>query len=150
MGFKQAVLATEALSDAYRPGLQALRNVDHAKIQCADPRSLTGSVNLDEALSQSHPNDPRWDYGIGLRKRGRSEHVIWIEVHPASSRHVQEVLSKLSWLRQWLVSSAPLLSRIPAAYVWLASGKVALSRGSPQRRRLAAAGIHFAGRRYGL
>lgn len=148
MKFQHAVVGTEGLRDAYRPGLRALRRLDRGRIRCASPRNLTGSVNLDEALSQSHPNDPRWDYGIGTRKPQHSEIAVWIEVHPASSHHIQGVLAKLAWLKRWLVSSAPRLNRMPKKYVWVASGSVRLPRHSQQRRRLAAQGIHFAGRQY--
>ena len=150
MAFRDAVLATDGLNDAYHPGLQALRSVDRQRITCARPRDLTGSVNLDAALSDALPNDPRWDYGVGVSKRQHSESVVWIEVHPASSRHIQAVLRKFSWLRQWLAGSAPLLNRMPAKFVWVASGRVAIPANTPQRRRLSASGIHFAGRHYEL
>lgn len=110
---------------------------------------MCGSVNLDEALSGSHSQERRWDYGIGI-PGSPGESVVWIEVHPASSRHVRDVLDKLSWLKGWLDSSAPRLRELPAKYVWVASGKVAIPRNSPQRRRLSARGLHFAGRRYEL
>ena len=150
MTFRDAVTGTNGLTHAYRDGLQALKATDRPRIRCADPRKLTGSVDLDHALSDSHPNDPRWDYGIGVRNRRRSEVVIWVEVHPASSRHIQNVLDKLSWLRRWLASSAPLLDQLPRRFVWVASGKVALPRDSQQRRRLAAEGISLIGQRLSL
>ena len=146
MGFQEAVVATEGLTNAYQRGLQALRRADRDRIRSSRPRNLTGSVNLDEALSETRPNDPRWDYGIGVRKARHSEVVVWIEVHPASSHHIQDVLDKLAWLKQWFVASAPRLNRMPKKYVWVASGSVHLPR--HQRRRLAAQGIHFAGRQY--
>jgi len=145
MGFRIAVADTAALKDVYREGLQALKNVDKARIYCAAPRNLTGSVDLEKALAKSHPNDPRWDYGIGIHKAHHPELVFWVEVHPATSRGADEVCKKRSWLTQWLESSAPLLSRMAARYVWVASGKVALPRNSPQRRRIAANGIQFVG-----
>lgn len=146
MHFRKAVAATEALQDAYREGLQALKRADRERIRCDNPRDLTGSVNLDEALATSLPNDPRWDYGIAVRKRKGGEHVIWLEVHPATSRGAEEVRRKHSWLVEWLKSSAPLLKRMTGRYVWVASGRVAIPLHSPHMRRLAAQGIHFARR----
>ena len=105
------------------------------------------SVDLDGALRDLHPNDPRWDYGIGVRKTKNSDRVIWIEVHPASSSHIQDVLKKLEWLKEWLGSSAPRLKTISTDYVWIASGEVSISTNSPQRRKLAAKGIRFVGNR---
>jgi len=149
MSFKNAVRMTPGLEDAYRRGLQALRRTDRNRVCCGEARHVCGSVNLDEALSGSHSQERRWDYGIGI-PGSPGESVVWIEVHPASSRHVRDVLDKLSWLKGWLDSSAPRLRELPAKYVWVASGKVAIPRNSPQRRRLSARGLHFAGRWYEL
>jgi len=146
MHFRKAVAATEALQEAYREGLHALKRADRERIRCDNPRDLTGSVNLDEALAASHPKDPRWDYGIAVRKGRGAEHVVWVEVHAATSHGAAAVCRKHSWLMEWLESSAPLLRAMTGVCVWVASGKVAIPPHSPHRRRLAAQGIRFAGR----
>jgi hypothetical protein len=143
MSFRQAVAATAGLENAYRPGLRALRNEHRSRIACADSRRLTGSVNLDEALAESRPNDPRWDYGIGVRRARRSEHVVWVEVHPAATSNVKDVMKKLAWLKNWLRDSAPRLNRMPAEYVWVASGRVRIPAHAPQSRQLAQSGIRL-------
>jgi len=147
MHFKDAVAGTAGLAEAYSPGLQALKRTDRQRINCENTRNLAGSIDLDGTLSDSYANAPRWDYGIGVRSSRRSDTATWIEVHPASSRHVQDVLNKLAWLKCWLESSAPLLKQITSEYVWIASGSVHLPANSPQRRRLSAQGIRFAGTR---
>lgn len=152
MHFKKAVEKTKSLADAYRPGLQALKDVDRRRIECENTQILAGSVDLDGALVDSHPEDPRWDYGIGICKGRNPDRVIWVEVHPASSTHIQDMLNKLDWLKRWLAASAPLLKKMTdekkeKTYVWVASGRVHLLPNSPQRRKLAARGIHFAGSR---
>jgi hypothetical protein len=143
--FKKAVQGTRALAHAYRDGLQAIRSADHQRMICQEPRRLTGSVDMDEALRSSHPNDARWDYGIGVNRIG--ERVLWVEVHPASSDHVKEIVAKVTWLRNWLKSEAHLLAKLPCRFVWVASGTVGLTRTGRQLREVAKAGIHFAGRR---
>ena len=148
MTFRKAVAGTSALEDAYRDGLHGLEKTHRAKIVCVQSRNLTGSVNLDEALARSHPNDPRWDYGIGVRKPKGPECVVWVEVHSATTHGVNEVLKKHLWLKKWLASAAPLLSKMTGQYVWIASGEVAIPSHSPYRRRLAAQGILFAGRTF--
>jgi hypothetical protein len=150
MDFQQAVRSTEGLRDAYQAGLHALKNADRARIDCENPASLTGSVDLDSELVGSHPNATRWDYGIGVRKGRGSESVIWLEVHPATSHGAEEVCRKHRWLRQWLVSSAPFLANMPGQFVWIASGNVHIPLNSPHRRRLALQGIQFRGRRLRL
>jgi hypothetical protein len=143
MGFKQAVAAAEGLEGAYRSGLGALRHADRNKVALPNARRLSGSVNLDEALAESRPNDPRWDYGIGVRQGRSPERVVWAEVHPAASSNVKEVLRKLAWLKRWLVESAPELQRMPADFVWIASGRVAIPRHAPQFRKLAMSAVRL-------
>lgn len=145
MTFTRAVESVPALKGAYRPGLGALRKRDRQSARSRDPRSLAGSVDLDEALRESEPNAERWDYGIGYRE-GRDEHAIWVEVHPANSRHVGKVIAKARWLKRWLDANARELLRMTRprdGFVWVASRRVGLPRGSPEARQLAEAGVSF-------
>ena len=106
--------------------------------------------DLGEALRPAFPNDPLWDYGIGKRTRGNQERVFWVEIHPASSEHVQEVLHKLAWLHAWLRGAAPRLDLMEREFVWVASGKVRLPPNAPKRRLVAARGVRFVGERLEL
>ncbi len=147
MRFKEAVESTPGLEQAYQPGLQAIKRGDHCHISCHDSRMVTGSVDLDSALATTRPNDPRWDYGVGVASRTRSETIVWIEIHPADSHHVDEVLRKYNWLKDWL-RSAPRLKTMSGKCLecfWIASGPVALQRHSPQLRKLKGQGLRFAG-----
>lgn len=137
MTFRKAVERTPAIAAHFKPGLQALRGEHHSLVRSSEPRHIDGSVDLDKALRQLRPRDPRWDYGVGC---WRTE-AIWIEVHPASSSHVDDVLKKLRWLRSWLENEAPALWQLKARFIWLATGSVALPVNSPKRRVLAAAGL---------
>jgi len=151
MKFKQAVLSTPALANAYRPGLQALKRADAERITCTKPRDLAGSVDVGSALCKAFPNKPRWDYAVGIKYDLTSDRAIWIEVHPASSTgEVNTVISKLHWLKTWAADAAPNLLRLTREYVWIATGSVAFSQDSPQRRRLANEGIRFVGTRYNI
>ncbi len=142
MTFKKAVLATPSVQQAYRPGLQALSPGDAKRIQAENPRRLTGSLNLDAALQAAQPDAPRWDYGIGYRRSDREE-AFWVEVHPASSDNVSEVLEKLAWLRKWLKNEASSLQELTrGGFYWVATGgSVAITRHSRQARQLAKAGL---------
>lgn len=140
MTFRQAVEATPAVCNSYRRGLQALGN-HSSKIQCDDTHRLTGSVNLEDTLKPVKPNSPLWDYGIGYR-HGR-ERAIWIEVHPASSTHVEEVLRKLNWLRDWLRNEAPRLDDLTQGdFYWISTdSRIAITANSPHAKRLAKHGL---------
>lgn len=137
MTFKKAVEATPAIAAHLKPGLQALSHGHRRLIRCSKPKELGGSIDLDDVLRSSKPRDARWDYGLGFRK----PQVVWIEVHPASSSHVAEVLNKLNWLRSWLKNEAPALCQLKARFIWLPTGSVALPANSPKRKVLAAAGL---------
>jgi hypothetical protein len=145
MGFADAVKKTPEGAVAYRKGLQALRKSDKAKISCENAQGLTGSVNLEDAIRDSRPNENIWDYAIGFRPKNSPEKVYWLEIHPAFPKNVKEVVDKLVWLKKWL-QNAPALNGLPKEFVWVASGKTSLLSNSPERRRIAKAGIRFDGR----
>ena len=106
-------------------------------------------MDVDTTLKESRPNDARWDYGIGLRNQG-NEKVVWVEIHPASSLHLDDVFKKLAWLKDFLRRSAPALRALTTyengpRFIWIATGSVGFRAGSQEMRKIAASGIHFAG-----
>ncbi len=150
MSFRDAVKdASPPVNGAYREGIQALEHRHRRHVTCGDPRRLSGSVDLDEALAREpeHASAPRWDYGIGYKPENGPEQVMWIGVHSATTREVSAVLRKLRWLRKWLKSDAERLLRMTNAtakdrrYVWIASAGVRIPENSPQARQLNASGI---------
>ena len=147
MTFRRAVRSTPSLRAHFRDGLQALRNSDRPRLRCSDTRRLRGSVNLDDALRPTHSNDPVWDYAIGLLGN-QTDAVVWLEVHPAY--HVDEVLSKLQWLKRWLANNAPVLRRLQPHFCWVATGRISFGRGSPQGRKIAQMGLRFPTRQLDL
>ena len=149
MTFKKAVDGTQDLSGAWRAGLQALSTKDKAHVSVEDPQRLCGSVNVEESLrsKQGHQNAPLWDYAVGHQPENvKGEMVYWIEIHPANQHGVSEVLNKLEWLLQWLKDSAPLLRKMPPAFIWVSSGKTSFTASSPQARKLARAKVRIVGR----
>jgi hypothetical protein len=147
MTFQEAVeRALTGIHAAYQPGKQALQGSHREQVNCADNRRLTGSVNLDAALSRTHAHANRWDYGIGLRY-GDREAAVWIEVHPVSTGEVDTILRKLHWLKQWLRTEAPDLhdltrnGSVEKPYVWLATGGINIRPGSREARRLNQEGL---------
>ncbi|MGO4880256.1 MAG: hypothetical protein ACLP59_05480 [Bryobacteraceae bacterium] len=150
MRFRDAVRSTQALRNHLQEGLGALRNVDRDRLSCSNPRRLRGSVDVDEALKPLLPAAPRWDYAIRISQGTQSDHVVWLEVHPANSRHVDEVLDKLQWLRAWLEKEARAFDRMPAHFYWVATGAVGFRRGGQEQRRIAQEGLKFPGKRLNL
>lgn len=132
--FKSIVHAIPAIAGAYREGLQALESKDAGKVKPQNPRKLSGSVYLDKCLKTTNPHDARWDYVIGY-----SEKAYFVEVHPANTSNVDEVVKKKKWLDVWLKTNALDLKAMMAGtgYYWIASGKVAILPNSPQARKIA-------------
>lgn len=132
--FKSIVQAIPAIAGAYREGLQALESKDAGKVKPQNPRKLSGSVYLDKCLKTTNPHDARWDYVIGYREK-----AYFVEVHPANTSNVDEVVKKKKWLEVWLKTNALDLKAMMAGtgYYWIASGKVAILPNSPQARKVA-------------
>lgn len=132
--FKSIVQAVPAIAGAYREGLQALESKDAGKVKPLNPRKLSGSVYLDKCLKTTNPHDARWDYVIGYREK-----AYFVEVHPANTSNVDEVVKKKKWLDVWLKTNALDLKAMMAgtSYYWIASGKVAILPNSPQARKIA-------------
>ena len=145
MTFEEAVAAAAPPVDAaYKAGKQALEQRHRNKVDCADPRRLTGSINLDEALAQEpgYASQPRWDYGLGHRSESGRETAVWVEVHSATTSEVSKVLRKLEWLRDWLnAEEAEELNKLTTAatgprFVWVASAGVNIPDHTRQARQL--------------
>jgi hypothetical protein len=143
MKFRDAIRQTAPLHDHFKKGLQAIRERDRGRLSCSDPRRLAGSVNLEEALKPQDPNEPLWDYGVGFSLSRTDDLAFWIEVHPASSLHVDEVLGKLAWLQSWLRKDGKPLRPLRSRFCWLATGQVSFTRQSPQAKKLAQKGLEF-------
>jgi len=138
MSFQSDVKATAGLQQAYRSGLDALGH-NRRHVSAGDwPRSISGSVDIDSALAIREPNAKRWDYAVGLADGG----IVWIEVHPASSTHVADVIGKKQWLMGWLAGTSSPLKRYPRQrFAWAATAGVAFSRHTREGRKLSQAGI---------
>lgn len=130
--FQIAVLATSDISLGYSKGLQAMKG-NSSMLKVADNRSLQGSVDIDACTKALYPNGARWDYAVGYKDK-----AYLIEVHPANTSNVAEMVNKAKWLENWLKKETVEIAKIRMNNLyWIPSGKVALLKTSPQYRRLA-------------
>ena len=101
-----------------------------------DTRKIEGSADIDTCLVSRYPSANRWDYAIGYDGR-----CYFVEVHPASTSEVTAVIAKKNWLVRWLDhQQSPLLER-KHSFHWVATGKVAIRKGSRQHNQLNSSGI---------
>lgn len=130
--FKETVQATNDIKNGFCLGLQAL-GANAKFITTTNPRMLDGSVDIDECTKKIYPNDARWDYVIGYDGK-----AYFIEIHPANTSNVKEVIKKAAWLNNWLKTRALELKALSANnnYYWIASGKHNILQNSPQHRQL--------------
>ncbi len=137
VGFVEAVDRISACAGRAQPGKRAL-STQHRAVVDADGGELYGSLNLDEALAASAPNENRWDYAVAHAcVEADGQYITWIEVHPATPGKVKDILDKRSALDAWLDTEGKPLRGFPCCHVWIASGGVGLPLNSPERRKLA-------------
>lgn len=99
--FRQAVEATAEIADGYCQGLQALR-ANATTVTAENTLHLEGSVDIDACVHNLYPNDSRWDYAIGYE--GKS---YFLEVHPANTSNVSEMLNKAQVAERMATRQSP-------------------------------------------
>jgi len=143
MKFENAVRATVEIGACYEPGLRAVAGAYRTKLLASRTQCRwRGSVDIDAALAARCPNDPRWDYAVGFGYDRRPDGVAYVEVHPATSDHVDDVIRKKNWLTTWIARCAPALRSLTVGgFHWVSTDGVHIHPGSPQSRKLALCGI---------
>lgn len=138
--FVAAICRCDEIRDALKPGLTALGNYSVA-IRAADTKLIDGSVDIDKAVKRKRPSEPRWDFAVGY-----SNEASFIEVHPADTKNIDEMLKKVNWLKNWLSNTAPELKSLHKSgiYYWIPSGRVKILRTSNQFRKIASNGLLIA------
>jgi len=130
--FKDAVSKCDEIRDTYKPGLIALGG-NSAVIKVKDTKKLNGSVDIDASVKKSRPQEARWDYTLGYR-----DNAYFVEVHPADTKNVEEMIKKVIWLKNWLSAVAPDLKKLHkcGVYHWIPSGRVRILKTSPQYKKI--------------
>jgi len=103
--FRKAVESTSDIKNGYKEGLKALRT-NSSRIKCHNTAKIEGSVDLDEQTKPLYPGASRWDYAVSI-----SGEVYFLEVHPAETSEVKNVIEKKKWLESWLIEKAPLIKK---------------------------------------
>ena len=97
----------------------------------------TCSVDLDTHGPPSVRGEKRWDYVL-VNHDGKGHAV---EVHPARTSEVGDMIAKKRWAEEVLRREAKGLAI--AAWHWVASGRVDVRRHDRSRKMLAEAGLAF-------
>lgn len=136
--FQQAVESTQEICEGYRAGLQALKEGDRQLIATEDTRLLEGSVDIDTCTLKKRYDEARWDYAIGYGGQ-----AYFVEIHPADTSNVSEMIKKADWLKDWLKKQAPALKALSPnnTFYWVPSGRCKILPKSPQYKRLAQSNV---------
>jgi ligand-binding sensor domain-containing protein len=134
----EACMRAHGLQDSLKTGLQALA-AHSTRVKARNGTRVVKSIDLDNALKSSHPNSPRWDYGISIT-RGPLAHVAWVEVHTATSKEVDSVIRKLRWLHEWLNSKKHECVSPSVSYHWVATD-AGVHIDTARRRKLVGVGL---------
>lgn len=140
MSFKKAAGKVSEIKDCLEAGLHALGS-NSSKVKPANTRKVNGSINLDGCVQSIYPDDSRWDYIVGYKNE-----AVFIEIHPAATGNVREMINKLNWLKKWLKKKAPEINEIKTKdkpFRWVTTKKVAILKGSRQAIILAKSGLTF-------
>ncbi|HCW88968.1 MAG TPA: hypothetical protein DHU56_02740 [Marinobacter sp.] len=105
---------------AYKKGLQALKAADRSLIKPGNARRCHGSADIDSSLAARQSQASRWDYVIA-----HEQTLHFVEVHPAHTSEVSQVIKKKEWLMAWLTNAETGKLDAPRRFHWVASGKVA-------------------------
>lgn len=132
--FKTAVEKCDEIKNSFKAGLSALGK-DSLLIKVKDTNLIDGSVDIDSAVKGKRPSDTRWDYAVGY-----SGEAYFIEVHSADTKNVDEMVKKVTWLKNWLVTNATDLNKLHknGIYHWIPSGRVKILKNSTQYKKIAA------------
>ena len=133
---EQAVNMTPDVAGKFQIGLTAIKEEYRCKILVPDTRKIQGSLDIDSAMCSRYPHDNRWDYALGYNGE-----TFFIEIHPGVTSEIPVVLSKLTWLKQWLKNNAPrIMETCPknkSPYYWVFTNKFAILPNSTPGRILA-------------
>lgn len=143
MIFLTAVQATAVLNDGLKPALQALVH-NQSYVRLHHDVKASGSVDIDDCLQLTLPNDPRWDYVFGIYWQNKSEKIFYVEIHRATVNEVNRIEEKFYWLLNWLNEHSPLIEHLDISeFYWLAAGSVKIPPNAPEIKKLAAMGIEL-------
>lgn len=136
-GFTQAMSQVTTLT--MQRGLSALNRNERSKIAASDTHMIDGSADIDTDYLAREPHSPRWDYVVGYGGK-----AYFVEIHPACTSNVAEMLKKLEWLKGKLENEFAPIDGIKATmpFHWIASSdKINILPTSKEYRKCIISGI---------
>ena len=96
---------------------------------------------MEACLQEGYKGAPLWDYMIGY-----DSEVFFVEIHPASTSNVKEMIKKVQWLKEWLRESGKVFfenQTTRESYRWVATNRVNITKSSRQAFEIARNGLSF-------
>jgi hypothetical protein len=123
-------------------GLDAMQSAHRAYLDATIRSTFADSLDLDDAVRPSHPQENRWDYLLG---HGPSGEVVGLEPHSAKHDEITTVINKRAAAQQQLKGHLREGARV-SKWLWVASGKVHFADTEKAKRQLDQSGIEFVGK----
>lgn len=136
-GLRATLRQTSGLLGRTEDGQQAVQPIDRARMTVEPPRYVVDSLALDNRSGSTG----EWDYLLGIGEQHRA--VLGVEVHPATSGEVASVIAKKQ--RSLVTLQSHMNIADVRHWIWIASGKTTVTKGTTEYRRLVVADIHLAG-----
>jgi hypothetical protein len=77
-----------------RDGLEALSKADRNKLRL-EGLTVVDSADIDACYEDLEPDSTRWDYYIGLARKG----AMYVEVHKVNYDELDKIYAKAKWVR---------------------------------------------------
>ncbi len=139
---RAALTSNSALRSKVADGLAAVADSDRKFVSTDVRTHFADSLALDSAMESEHAQDHRWDYLLG---HAASAALVGVEPHSAKTDQISTVIAKKQAARTQLQPQLRPGKKV-RLWIWVASGNVAFAPFDRAMRRLAEAGITFAGR----
>ena len=138
---RHALREDSPLQPVVLDGLGAIKAAHRVYLESGIRASFADSLDLDEAMRESHEQENRWDYLLGHAPSGE---VVAVEPHSAKQDEITTVIRKRTAAREQLKVHLKTSARV-VKWLWVASGKVHFADTEKARRLLDQHGIEFVG-----
>jgi hypothetical protein len=133
-----------------RSGKEAIKGEHRDRISASQGCMLSDTADLEAALGSLSSGEPQWAYAVGWIST-KTESCCFVEVHPANTQHVDDLVRKKTAAARLLRQHAPRILELSErtrarldrpVWIWITTdAHVGIHPATPASRRLREAGI---------
>jgi hypothetical protein len=122
--------------------MDAFSTRDKSLIAMSERAKIGDSLDLDEALRPTFPQDNRWDYLVSIPGSAK---ILALEPHSANDSEISVVIAKKRHAVTQLRTHLKPGHRV-SEWLWVSHGRTSFSAMDRASKRLAQAGIRYVGK----